>query len=1043
MSNIIDLINSSNISYVSVPKNQWSDIEYAKLSATEDIAIAIGSDDERILIFRDGSDSPEIAQLPIRDYWHKIAWCETLQRFCIISYDSDIFLLSSRIVNSTDPITWDIRNYIEIFNDDPNNNIQLGNRRWNDIICVESDITAAEENFKTFLITSRDITYALVAVIEEVAGELDIIGWTAQSNMAGQEEFEQYTWYDLSCTNIPNNDKTQDSPQFLAVGTLGNNNETRLGISTVEHSGNSWNMIDMPIDRPWRKVNYHIGVPSTAFEDSFIYLVAENGDICYSEDDTYTDWTTILKEVDVDEHISNITPDQTIISIETIKRYILDAVSKSFISNLTVADQAERYSIVSSAVNIDYIVYQVDINKYYRIINLDTDTGYLDSEKNYIDYYRMSIDELISLLDSLPIENFILYDEISRVLPEIISLTDSDVNTTIYDILTSLKYISSSDNFAMPYYTISKAEVRKYLPTLTDAQLRYSLEYMLSTGSYVNLTVENIQEYVDEIHNLSGEEYTGIENVAENIIDGIISYIMLFYNNPYYDGVTDKREYVYGLEDINRFDPDYANNVIFADLFSSVISDINFGIFDNINEKIIDYIINYMKNNYTECMTTDIINDIRTSVHNSVVNYISGNVITVNMNIINSVVASIALEILTDPANDDILRNIKQEEISKQIILNLLVNNIIFVRTANIFIGLTKSKFLAYTSTDLLSWNYIIYDNVTEYTSIIYIGGLYIITCNSDYILIGSDLTDLTEYSMPEGSNINECLYCPDTKKYIFVDSKNVDYVYKATINDINNIEIEKIEALENFTAIKSVYTSPDTTFTILTQQSRLLLLNALSDNWNTVDLSTENIILIAADYYTGNLCGLTQNKNIITSAYGTNNTWKSRRFTKKLDTIMAWGKYENSDGTHSATIAFLKKYGDLRISDNNVDFNCYTMNVNTDWVSICWSNTSQQFCAVNSHNFSLVFDIYGQNTKLSVIDTQSEMTDIIWINDFDCFMIITKSDKYLMSEDGTNWYNLKLPRDYVYSKLMYDENNHKLYLLAKKSGIVTIISTQ
>lgn len=843
--NILNALTENTIiNSITIPKYDWLDIASGEISVGNNILVAINGNSDKIVVSRDNGTTWENSSLGIVNSWKKIAWSPTMKRFCVIAYDSDIYMLSNPITTLTGDLSsiliWNKRSFGN-FSNTALENIEKPFSLWHDLMWISGTITEAAENYNTFIVTSREYDHAFVAVIEEVEGTLDITGWKPHALISGDEDLTAYNWKDLCSTDIPTDTKTLSSPQFVAIGTNGNLNSSKIAVSTVEHAGNAWTTYNIT-DNNWLKVHYHPALTLTneeqtagAISTKFTYFLADNGDICYTAADDFNSLTYINETTQPANILNNITTNSFVLSNNVISQYILNANISAQIITITVADDTARLALTLDDVPINGIVKVTSSDLLYKIISSNGNN--LDTEECYELYYQMTTTELSSAMSYVDANNIVTYNEIKTNLYDISQLTSEDVEKTITDLLKDIRHItklnvpsiynvvnvandaarfelsindvnigtivkvlntemlyevvdtsllsdsSGYKSFGIPYYNIPKIEIREHLSLLSIEQLTNIFNFMQSTNHYDNLSNEQKTEYITQIRDTTGIEGTGIAVIPVNILDGMLDYLTTFYINPAYDGTTDLRKYIYRIEDETVFDTLYADNTIFAELYNNIINDIQYNNYNSTNYDIIEYTINYIILNVSTCITSTMITNIITSLKEDLITYITTNSLTntnITIEIVNHLVYETAESVLNNANNSSILTKIKNVEILDINSNNdLLWNDIVFISDNKKFIALSNTSIVA-MSYDLLNWNYIITKQIGNFNNIVFVNkyNKYVAVNNTNKIFMSSNLVEWDEYTINTAKNINKVILLKNSNKICFIDNELNQLMY-------------------------------------------------------------------------------------------------------------------------------------------------------------------------------------------------------------------------------------------------------------------------
>lgn len=1113
---IVNIINSLDVNNYAIPEKDWTDMEIGELSNGDKIILAINNNSNIFVVSRDKGLTWEEYQFRYADNWSRIAWSPTLKRFCIIAYDTSNYILSAPITNLSGDLDALLNFELRNFKDCPSLlEIIPPKAKWSDLIWASksNDPTIDAINYDNFILTARESPYIFVSVIENG----DIVDWKPTTRINNEQALMSYNWEELISSNIELVEtRTADDMQFLALGLDSSYTNGIIGESKWGYNGNVWEIHNLPFASEWKKIGYHPkmfvtvdDIRNGVLTDMFVYAISKNGDITYTSN--FNTWVSVSTTIDAEHHLSNLTADKVTISNDTVINYILSATVLDENNSITVANDTERFALTSALVSEGTIVIVTSTGNMYRVIDL-ADLG---TEDGYALYFQFTIAQLTEMLEAMPTSLLITYDEIKTYLIQISQLTHDDVTTTVLDILKSLRHITqmnvpdnyksvtvandterfaltadrvtvdtivrvtddtklykvvdisklnSADGyepFGIPFYTLSKSVIRNYLPELSDAQLDYSLTYLQNTGNYPNLTDEDKAQYIKDIHDKSGIEGTGVNIVPESIVDGMLDYIMMFYQNPSYNGTSDTRKYMYGIEDENRFDSNYAENTIFQNLYTDVLNDIQYNMYTKITQPIIDYVIRYILANQADCINTDIENRITANVKAAVIEYIQTKTKPdgISQETIDELIANLADQVLTNPAYADIINKIKAVEISNIISADnvLTWNNLVFLNSQKCFIALSNLNVIA-KSVDLKNWTYLISGLYKDFADIKYIEdnvNLYVAALNNTkYIIYSTDLMSWKSATVDNSivNNINMIEWSAYIKRLCVASPEASPNVYFAEFYDNNGVMDVKWETaiFEHAYEIKQLqYNTLSHNFSILTSGYDIFISNISNYNymWHTVELANEKIELFAVDKYSGDYCGFTRSANIVIATSADENQWLSRKINAGLDTMLATGIVTTTTSSgvtnNVPNVAILQKYGQYKTTTDLINLICRTINTVNNWVSICWSPDLQRYCAIDISNNVILFDAVGSiitYVKLPYVST--EITDVTWLSGtFKMFMAVTKNNEYLVSENGTSWAKSYLEDSSKHSKIKYDSSLNKIFILSKDSNTLSVLS--
>lgn len=1113
---ITTIINNLNMESHTIPERNWSDIAIGTLSNNSKIILAVSSNSGTMAVSRDNGATWESYELGYSNNITKVAWSPTMKRFCAIIYDSNRYLLSAPITtlsgNLEDILGFEIRNF-----DDCQSLAEAinPNSKWYDIIWAEKPTSTSIEtvyNYDNFLLVTRDSPYIFVSVIENG----DIVDWKPTTRIENEKAFLDYNWKELISTNISNvSGRTSTTKQFLMLGLDSSYNNGVIAESLWGSSGQSWSFNSLPFESDWINVGYYdaVNAPTSGLTKSLVYAFASNGDLAYTSD--YKTWTKYNSTTNYSNHISNISTNNITISNSAMANYVLNAIRLDSNNSITVANDAERFLLSPDDVSEDFIVIVTDTGKMYRVIDINN----LGSEDGYELCFYFSLDQIRDILDNMPSEMLITPDEIRNNLSMIASLTSSSVAVTVNDMLKSLRYITQmkvseiyetvtvandSERFALtsdrvtvgtivrvtddemlyevvdimnldnsngyvgygiPYYTLPKGTIRNYLPELSDAQLRYTLTYLQNTGEYQNINATLIEEYIDQIHDTSGIEGTGLTAVPENIIDGMLDYIMSFYMNPDYDGTTDTRKYMYGIEDGNRFDSNYANNTIFQNLYNEVIDDINNGRFERITQPIIEYIVEYIMNHMDMCLTATIKDKIVSDMKSAIITYIETKILPENTTpeSIDTIINNIANEILTNSAYEDMVEHIKEYEVFSALKLGngtITWNKLTYLENIRKFVALSTINLIA-ESTNLSDWTYYVLGEYSNFTNVMYVGGYvskYIISVkDKNYIAYGDSLYDIKAANIPNAAFTVGNILWSDYYNRIYLSVAELgNTVYFGKFVDNNGItEISYEEStLEHPCVIKDIdYSIITNTYSLLTTEYSIYLGNATGSNniytynWSTCDLANEKVILYTVDRYSGDYCAITNLSNIVIASSVAENEWSTRKINIGLDSLLASSMCLGTDSESTTTmipnVAIIQKYGQYKTTTDIINLKCHTLDNIRNWVSIKYSDEIEKYCVIDTKNSAITFSASGNDVEYAEIPyVSTEIVDMIWLGgNFKMFIAITKNDEYIASEDGLVWGKSTINSNTIHTKIAYDEDINKIFIISKKSDSILVLS--
>lgn len=1115
--NINDLISNYDLSTYSLSEENWKDLAIGELSNGQKIIVAISSNSGIISVSRDGGTIWEQITVDSNNNWTAIAWSPLIHRFCVIAYDSNGFMVSNQITtldgDINDVISFETRNFIDC----PGvTSLIAPKSRWYSLIWVDNSDNYSEtfDKYNSFLLTTRDSSYIFYSVIENG----DIVDWRQTSNLQSEQELSQYNWIDLISTDIVDvNNRTASDYQFLALGTEANNARAVIAYSYCGNKGMAFS-VTQPIDQihTFTNIGYHHSYPTAIDEinrSNFVYLFSDDGSINYSTD--LTSWTEL-------NSLNSMTTNNLILSHSTVENYVRSAINQSNL--IEVANDSERFALTSSDVTVGTIVVVTDTGRMYYVV----DVNQLNTEDGYSRFYAIQSSEIMNIMNNMSIDLLITYDQIQSNLYEISQYTSDDVAITVRDILRDLRHLTQmnvpdnfynvtvandSERFALnstraplgtivrvtetemlyevvdemqldnengytgygiPFYTLSKATIRNYLPYLSDTQLDNSLSYLQSTGLYGELTDEAKQQYISDIHDISGIEGTGIAAVPENIIDGMLDYIMRFYQNPDYDGSVDSPKYLYGIEDENIFDSNYAENTIFQNLYNEVLSDIRYNRLDRITQPIIEYIINFILAHQSECLTENLINNIITDVKGAVISYIESGTINsdVSMDTIDTIIYNITAEILNNSDYANIILNIKEIEL-----LNLSQNGdfgwnkLYYFENIKKYIALSNSTIIA-VSDNLTEWNFNLSTNMHDFVDLIYISDDVLnitkwvaIANESRYLSYSDDLISWSTSSPNDSSSSSSETYINKMQWSEYWHRLCVTYdtasplMYFISFND-NNGELTlswNTITMSHSYLIKSIdYSNVTNHFVYLTDTCDVLLSEittgttteneTLSYSLVNTQLANERPILLAVDRYNGDMCAITEAANIITADGLNEMQWTSRKLNQGLDILLSMGvtQKEMSDNTLSIlpNVAILQKYGQAKTTIDLNNMTCRDLDSIYNWVAIAWSPTLQRFCAIDNRNIAITFGTLDDEITYSKLPYLSnEITDMTWLSgSLNVFMAITSKNEYIVSEDGQIWYKMFLNDYSLHSFVKYDEDLDKVFIGSRNSNSILVM---
>ena len=1113
---ITTIINNLNTESHTIPERNWSDIAIGTLSDNSKIILAVNSNSGTMAASRDNGTTWETYELGYNNNIIKVAWSKTMKRFCAIMYDSNRYLLSAPITtlngNLENILNFEIRN----FNDCPSLVAATNpNSKWYDVVWAEKPANSSIEtthNYDNFLLVTRDSPYIFVSVIENG----DIVDWKPTTLIENEKAFLDYNWKELISTNISDVDgRTDTTKQFLMLGLDSSYRNGVIAESLWGSSGQSWNFNQLPFESDWTNIGYYdaTNTPTASMTESFVYAFASNGDLAYTSD--YQAWTLYNSTTNYDHHISNISTDNIELSISSITNYVLNAIRMDSSNLVTVANDSERYLLSPADVTEGFIVIVTDTNKMYQVVDVNN----LGSDEGYELCFYFSLDQIRSILDNMPGEMLITADEIRNNLAEIAALTSADVAVTVNDILKSLRYITQMKvseiyetvtvandaerfsltpdrvtvgtivrvtdtemlyevvdtmnlsnvsgyvGYGIPFYTLPKGIIRSYLPELSESQLRYTLTYLQNTGEYQNINPTTIEEYIEQIYDTSGIEGTGLTAVPENVIDGMLDYIMSFYMNPDYDGITDTRKYMYGIEDENRFDSNYANSTIFQGLYNEVIDDINNRRFERITQPIIEYIVEYIVNHMDSCITTDIREKIISDMKSAIIAYIETKVLPDNMSqeSVDEVIDNIANEVLTNPTYANIIEQIKDYELFNALRLGngaITWNRLTYLNGIRKFVALSTINIIA-ESVNLQDWTYHVSGEYSNFTDIVYAGGYvnkYIMSVkDKNYIAYSDNLSGIKTSNIPNSSNtVNNILWSDYYSRIYLSTSELGNKVYFGKFIDNNGVaEIAYEEStLEHPCIVKDIdYSNITNNYSLLTTEYSIYLGSASGTNsiytysWSVCDLANEKVILYAVDRYSGDYCAITNLSNIVIASPAAENEWSTRKINVGLDSLIATSMHLDTNSgdnpTMTPNVAIIQKYGQYKTTTDLINLKCHSLNDIRNWVSIEYSDEIEKYCVIDTKNSAILFSASGNDTEYAEIPyVSTEIADMIWLGgNFKMFMAITKNDEYLVSEDGLTWSKSTINSNTIHTKIAYDEDINKIFITSKKSDSILVLS--